>query len=157
MTLLVQPPGYLGNPLKWHHNECDGVSNHQPCDCLLNRLFKAQIKENIKPPRHWPLWGEFTENSHVTHEIASKTSRNMRFVLSSPLVYKALWLIMCDMIWHIRHNYNRPDDGHSDVTGHRNPPVTCGFPSQKASNAENVSFDDVIMLFLNTTTWRQQY
>ena len=21
---------------------------------------KAQIKENIKAPRHWPLWGEFT-------------------------------------------------------------------------------------------------
>ena len=20
----------------------------------------AQIKENIKAPRHWPLWGEFT-------------------------------------------------------------------------------------------------
>ena len=25
----------------------------------LDRLFKAQIKENIAP-RHWPLWGEFT-------------------------------------------------------------------------------------------------
>ena len=23
-------------------------------------LFKARIKENIKAPRHWPLWGEFT-------------------------------------------------------------------------------------------------
>ena len=28
--------------------------------CLLNRLLKAQIKENIKTPRHWPLCGEFT-------------------------------------------------------------------------------------------------
>ena len=33
--------------LQWHHNERDGVPNHQPHDCLLNRLFKAQIKENI--------------------------------------------------------------------------------------------------------------
>ena len=33
-------------------------SNHQSCDCLLNRLFKARIKENIKAPCHWPLcWG----------------------------------------------------------------------------------------------------
>ena len=23
-------------------------------------VFQAQIKENIKAPRHWPLWGEFT-------------------------------------------------------------------------------------------------
>ena len=22
-------------------------------------LIQAQIKENIKAPRHWPLWGEF--------------------------------------------------------------------------------------------------
>ena len=45
--------------LQWRHNGPDSVSNHQPHDCLLNRLFKAQIKENIKAPRHWPLWREF--------------------------------------------------------------------------------------------------
>ena len=42
----------------------DGVSNHQPHDCLLNRLFNAQIKVNIKAPlllafvrgiRRWPV------------------------------------------------------------------------------------------------------
>ena len=28
---------------------------------LLTQAFiQAQIKENIKAPRHWPLWGEFT-------------------------------------------------------------------------------------------------
>ena len=47
-------------PLQWRHNERVGVSNHQPQDCLPNRLFKAQIKENTKAPRHWPLCGEFT-------------------------------------------------------------------------------------------------
>ena len=30
--------------LQWRHNERDGVSNHQPHDCLLNRIFKTQIK-----------------------------------------------------------------------------------------------------------------
>ena len=25
--------------LRWRHNELDGVSDHQPHDCLLNRLF----------------------------------------------------------------------------------------------------------------------
>ena len=53
-------------PLHWRHNERDGVSNHQPDDCLLNRLFKAQIKENIKAPRHWPLWGEFTGDRWIS-------------------------------------------------------------------------------------------
>ena len=32
--------------LEWRHNGRDGVSNHQPRDCLLNRLFKAQIKQH---------------------------------------------------------------------------------------------------------------
>ena len=34
--------------LQWRHNERDGVS-----------FVQAQIKENMKAPRHWPLWGEF--------------------------------------------------------------------------------------------------
>ena len=45
--------------LQRRHDECDGVSNHQPQDFSLNRLFKAQIKDNIKAPRHWPFWWEF--------------------------------------------------------------------------------------------------
>ena len=53
------PPINDHNSLEWRHNEDDGVSNHQPYDCLLN-LNQAQIKENIKAPRNWPLWGDFT-------------------------------------------------------------------------------------------------
>ena len=51
--------------LQWRHNERDGVSNYQPHDCLLNRLFKAQIKENLKAPRHWPFCGEFTSDRWI--------------------------------------------------------------------------------------------
>ena len=46
--------------LQWRHNERDCAPNHQHHDYLFNRLFNAQIKENIKAPRHWPLCGEFT-------------------------------------------------------------------------------------------------
>ena len=46
--------------IQWRHNERIVISNHQPHDCLFDCLFKAQIKENIKAPRHWPLCGEFT-------------------------------------------------------------------------------------------------
>ena len=53
--------------LQWRHNESYHVSDHQPHDCLLNRSFKAQIKENIKAPRHWPLWGEFTGDRWIPH------------------------------------------------------------------------------------------
>ena len=53
--------------LQWRHNERDGVSNNKSSDCLLHRLFKAQIKENIKVPRYCPLWGEFSGDRWIPH------------------------------------------------------------------------------------------
>ena len=34
--------------LQWRHNGRDGVSNHQPHDCLLNRLFGCRSKKTPK-------------------------------------------------------------------------------------------------------------
>ena len=45
--------------LQWRHNECNGVSNHRRLDYSVNHFVQAQINQNIKAPRHWPLWREF--------------------------------------------------------------------------------------------------
>ena len=37
-----------GNSLQWPHNGRNGVSNHQPHDCLLNRLFRRRPKKTSK-------------------------------------------------------------------------------------------------------------
>ena len=34
--------------LQWCHNERDGISNHQPHDCSLNRLFRRRSKKTSK-------------------------------------------------------------------------------------------------------------
>ena len=34
--------------LPWRHNGRDSVSNHQPHDCLLNRLFRRRSKKTSK-------------------------------------------------------------------------------------------------------------
>ena len=34
--------------LHWRHNDHDGVSNHQPRGCLLNRLFRRRSKKTSK-------------------------------------------------------------------------------------------------------------
>ena len=34
--------------LQWRHNGRDSVSNHQPLDCLLNRLFRRRSKKPSK-------------------------------------------------------------------------------------------------------------
>ena len=67
MKSFVSEAGISCWTLHWRHNERFGVSNHQPYGCLHNCLFKAQIKENIKAPRHWPLCGEFTGDRWIPH------------------------------------------------------------------------------------------
>ena len=51
--------------LQWHHNGRDGISNHQPHDCLLNCLFRHRSKKTSKLcitdlcVRNSPVTGEF--------------------------------------------------------------------------------------------------
>ena len=43
-----------------------------PASRLFTRQFiRAQIKENIKVPRHWPLCGEFTGDRWIPRQMAS--------------------------------------------------------------------------------------
>ena len=39
---------YIPLSLRWRRNGRDGVSNHQPHDCLLNRLFSHRSKKTSK-------------------------------------------------------------------------------------------------------------
>ena len=39
---------YTENRLQWRHNEHDSAWNHQPRDCLLNRLFRRRSKRTWK-------------------------------------------------------------------------------------------------------------
>ena len=39
---------FVDSSLRWRHNGCDSVSNHQPHDCSLNRLFRRRSKKRSK-------------------------------------------------------------------------------------------------------------
>ena len=46
---FTQPVSQNGHfSLRWRHDGCDSVSNHQPHDCLLNRLFRHRSKKTSK-------------------------------------------------------------------------------------------------------------
>ena len=45
---LMTSSWIIGGALRWRHNGRDGVSNHQPHDCLLNRLFRRRSKKTSK-------------------------------------------------------------------------------------------------------------
>ena len=44
--LFLQVPFH--SPLEWRHNGRDGVSNHQPDQCLLSRLFRRRSRKTSK-------------------------------------------------------------------------------------------------------------
>ena len=63
--------GFPSQILQWRHNGRDSVSNHQPRECLLNRLTRCRSKKKKKTPRHWPLCGEFTGDRGIPGTKAS--------------------------------------------------------------------------------------
>ena len=58
--------------LLWRHNRCDGVSNHQPHHCLLNRLFRCKSTKTSKLRDT----GLCAGNSPVTGEFPAQMASN---------------------------------------------------------------------------------
>ena len=60
------------NALRWRHNGRDSVSNHQPHDCLLSRLFRRRSKKTSK----LRVTGLCAGNSSVTGEFPAQMASN---------------------------------------------------------------------------------
>ena len=58
--------------LQWRHNERDGVSDHQPHDCLLNCLFRRRLKKTWK----LRVSGICAGNSPVTGKFPAQRASN---------------------------------------------------------------------------------
>ena len=58
--------------LRWRHNGCNGVSNHQPHHYLLNRLFRRRSKKASK----LRVTGLCVGNSPVTGEFPTQMASN---------------------------------------------------------------------------------
>ena len=59
--------------LQWRHNERDGVSNHQPPDCLLKRFFMHILMKTSKPR----VTGLSEGNSPMTGEFPAQRASNV--------------------------------------------------------------------------------
>ena len=71
--LSQQPWFWISYPaLKWRHNGRDSVSNHQPHDCLLNRLFRRRSKKTSK----LRVTGLGVGNSPGTGEFSAQRASN---------------------------------------------------------------------------------
>ena len=85
--------------LQWFHNGQDGVSNHQPHDCLLNLLFRRRSKKMSKLhvtglcAGNSPVTGEFQEHGKCFHWMMSSCNNAMCRTLlkESTLVQVMAW------------------------------------------------------------------
>ena len=66
----------LRTPLRWRHNGRDSVSNRQPHDCLLNRLFRRRSKKTSK----LRVTGLCAGNSPGTGEFPAQMASNVENV-----------------------------------------------------------------------------
>ena len=71
---LIEAPWHTWHhcTLQWRHNGHGSVSNHQPYDCLLNRLFRHRSKKTSK----LRVTGLCVGNSPVPGEFPAQMSSN---------------------------------------------------------------------------------
>ena len=81
------PTRYLRVPLQWRQNGRDSDSNHQPHDCLLNRLFRRRSKK--------------TSNLRVTGLCAGKSPGTGEFParMASNAENVSIWWRHHDLVW----------------------------------------------------------
>ena len=70
-------------PLQWRHNKRDGILNHQPHDCLLNRLFRRRSKNTSKL--------RVTGNSPVTGEFLAQRASNAELFPFDDVIMQTQW------------------------------------------------------------------
>ena len=97
---------YSTHSLHWRHKECDGVSNHQPHDCLLNRLFSkpkkiSKLRVTGLCVGKSPVTGEFPSQMASNAANVSILWRHHVFSITDVLLYKAFDGNMSNCI-HIR-------------------------------------------------------
>ena len=69
--------------LQWRHNGCDSVSNHQPRDCLLKRLFRRRSKKTSKLRVTGLCAGNSPGTGEFPTQMASNAEKCFLFMTSS--------------------------------------------------------------------------
>ena len=84
--------------LQWRHNELAGVSNHQPHDCLFDRLFTRRSKKTSK----LRVTGLCVGNSPVTAEFpAQRASKAENVSICWRHHGFVVLYFVVDMVWYM--------------------------------------------------------
>ena len=83
----------LGSPLQWRHNVIMSAMATQILKSSSSRLFSQPfvyvgIKENIKDPRHWRFWGEYTGDSWIPRTKSQWREKYIHLITSPCLLFQ---------------------------------------------------------------------
>ena len=94
--------------IQWRHNEHDGVSNHQPHDCLLSRLFRHRSKKTsklrviglVRGIRGWPVISP--HKGPVTRKMIplDDVIMDMPHYASQELCTCSAFVVLCCKCWY---------------------------------------------------------
>ena len=76
--------------LQWRHDERDGFPNHQPYDCLLNRLFMSRSKKTSK----LRVTGRSAGNSRQVNSLHKGPATRRMFPFDDVIMLKSVkWIV----------------------------------------------------------------
>ena len=105
-------------PLQRRHIERDGVSNHQPRDCLLNCLFRHRSKKTSKVR----VTGLCAGNSPVTGEFPAQMASNADII----------------SIWWRHHENMCTIDQFQTTTNYNKPRIECVYLGVYVTHTDNI-------------------
>ena len=96
---FIISPTHFKFSLRWRRNGRDGVSNHQPNDCLLNRLFRHRSKKTSKLrvtglcAANSPVTGEFpAQRASYAENVSIWWRHHVKICTSLYMLYRYLFL-----------------------------------------------------------------
>ena len=95
--------------LRWRHNGRDGVSNHQPHHCLLNRLFGRRLKKTSKLRVTGLCAGNSSGTGEFPAQMTSKAENvsvwwRHHVMQKNTTMYIFMSLYLCN--WHVLTDNN---------------------------------------------------
>ena len=122
------------DPLRWRHNELDGVSDHQPHNCLLSRLFRRRSKK----PSKLRVTGLCAGNSPGTGEFPAQKASNAENV---SIWWRHCYVAICDRrnLWRCRNLWLKVSQFVTDV-------AICDGKCRNLWQRQNMQLNDIYSL-----------
>ena len=111
------PPTPLS--LRWRHNGCDSVSNHQPHDCLLNRLFRRRSEKTSKLRHHVVKIRKEIEMDPESFTATTPFTISIEYMWYMPgyyLIHVSLYISV--LVYHIHMHSSRTIFAEADFGEH---------------------------------------